>query len=64
MRKNLRKKQAFVGNQKRFPILRNQMKLSKSKCRILHLGRNNCTHKYRLGHDLLGRSCVEKDLGG
>ena len=39
---------------------RNQMKFNKSKCRVLHLGRNNCT--YRLGGDLLERSSAEKDL--
>jgi len=30
---------------------------------VLHLGRNNCTHQYRLGADLLERSSVVKDLG-
>lgn len=28
----------------------------------MHLGRNNCTHQYRLGADLLERSSAEKDL--
>uniref|UniRef100_A0A8B9V0B7 Reverse transcriptase domain-containing protein n=1 Tax=Anas zonorhyncha TaxID=75864 RepID=A0A8B9V0B7_9AVES len=41
----------------------NQMRLNESKCRVLHLGRNNHMYQYRLGDDLLERSSVEKDLG-
>jgi len=41
----------------------NQMRFGKRKCRVLYLGRNNCEYQYRLGHDLLQRSSVEKDLG-
>ncbi|GAB0205957.1 hypothetical protein GRJ2_003061300 [Grus japonensis] len=39
------------------------MKFSKGKCRVLHLGKNNPRHQYRLEVDLLGSSTVEKDLG-
>jgi len=39
------------------------MKFSKGKCRVLHLGRNNPMHQYRLVTDLLESSAVERDLG-
>lgn len=39
------------------------MRFNKHKCRVLHLGRNNCIHQYRLGDDMLKRSAAEKDLG-
>jgi len=40
---------------------------NKGTCRVLHMGRNNQLHQYRLGADLLERSSAEKavgDLGG
>ena len=38
------------------------MRFNKSKCRVLHLGRNYHMHQYRLGDDLLEMGSVEKDL--
>ena len=39
------------------------MRFKKSKCEVLHLGRNNHMHQYRLGADLQEGSSVEKSLG-
>ena len=41
----------------------NQVRFNKSKCRVLHLGRNNSDYPCRLEHDLLEKSTVEKDTG-
>ena len=42
---------------------RSLIKFYKSKCRVLHLGRNNCMRWFRLGADLLERNSAEKGLG-
>ncbi|PKU46275.1 rna-directed dna polymerase from mobile element jockey-like [Limosa lapponica baueri] len=42
---------------------KNLMRFSKGKCKVLHLGRKNPRHQYRLGVDLLGSTTEEKDLG-
>jgi len=42
---------------------RKLMKFNRGKFRVLHLGRNNPMHQYRLGADLLQSSSAERDLG-
>lgn len=57
----LQRRDASQGDLDRFEGL--NMKFTKAKCTVLHLGQSNPRYKYRLGQEWIETSPKEKDLG-
>ena len=41
----------------------NRMKFNRDKCKVLHLGKRNQLHSYKMGDTWLSKTTSEKDLG-
>ena len=41
---------------------RNRMKFNRDKCKVLHLGKRNHLHSYKMGDIWLSKTTSEKDL--
>ena len=41
----------------------NRMKFNRDKCKVLHLGKRNQTHSYKMGHTWLSNTTSKEDLG-
>ena len=41
----------------------NRMKFNRDKCKVLHLGKRNQFHSYKMGDIWLSKTTSEKDLG-